>query len=71
MRPVATLLAIIALCLSASSTLEADEWKSMFDGKSLDGWKKAELGRAEYKVVDGTIYGVTVEGSPNSFLASA
>lgn len=53
------------------SFLSAEEgFVSIFDGKTLDGWHRAEHGKAEYKVVDGTIYGKTVEGSPNSFLAS-
>lgn len=46
------------------------ETVSLFDGKTLDGWKHSALGTAEYAVVDGTIKGVTVEGSPNSFLLS-
>ena len=47
----------------------ADEgWVSLFDGSSLNGWKQAEHGKAKYEVVDGTIHGTTVEGSPNSFL---
>lgn len=46
------------------------EWKSLFDGKSLDGWSKAAHGKAKYEVVDGAIHGVTVEGSPNTFLKS-
>lgn len=44
-------------------------WVSMFDGKTLDGWTQKN-GTAEYSVVDGTIRGVTAEGSPNSFLCS-
>lgn len=51
-------------------SMAQDGWHSLFDGKSLDGWQKDDLGKAEYKVVDGTIYGKTVEGSPNSFLLS-
>ena len=47
-----------------------DGWVSLFDGKSLNGWTRAALGKAEYTVKDGTIYGRTVEGSPNTFLAS-
>ncbi len=47
-----------------------DEWTPLFDGKTLDGWQQDDVGKAEYKVVDGTIYGKTVEGSPNSFLLS-
>jgi Domain of Unknown Function (DUF1080) len=43
-------------------------WVELFNGKDLSGWKHDDLGKAEYSVVDGTIYGKTVEGSPNSFL---
>ncbi len=46
------------------------EWISLFDGKTLNGWKHSTLGTAEYTVVDGTICGKTVDGSPNSFLLS-
>lgn len=46
-----------------------DGWVSLFDGKSLDGWTQKN-GTAKYSVVDGTIHGVTNEGSPNSFLCS-
>ncbi|NQV31421.1 MAG: DUF1080 domain-containing protein [Phycisphaeraceae bacterium] len=44
-------------------------WESLFDGKTLKGWKQKN-GTAKYEVVDGTIKGTTVEGSPNSFLCS-
>ncbi|MDF1657188.1 MAG: DUF1080 domain-containing protein [Verrucomicrobiales bacterium] len=47
-----------------------DGWVSLFDGETLTGWKPSTLGSAEYSVVDGTIYGKTVEGSPNTFLLS-
>lgn len=57
------------LCLSASLA-HAGDWTSLFDGKTLDGWKHSTLGEAKYSVVDGTIKGETVEGSPNSFLLS-
>ena len=45
-------------------------WTDLFDGKTLNGWKHSTLGTAKYSVVDGTIKGETVEGSPNSFLLS-
>ncbi len=48
----------------------AAEWVSLFDGKTLNGWKPSTLGSAEYSVVDGAIKGITVEGSPNTFLLS-
>ncbi|HQZ27111.1 MAG: DUF1080 domain-containing protein [Verrucomicrobiales bacterium] len=54
-----------------SSAADAgDGWVSLFDGKTLNGWKHSTLGTAKYSVVDGTIHGETVEGSPNSFLLS-
>ncbi len=54
----------------ASSPESKDGFVSIFDGKTLAGWKPSTLGTATYKVVDGTIYGQTVEGSPNTFLLS-
>ena len=59
----------LALLLAAPVSAE-DGWVSIFDGKTLNGWSMAAHGKAEYKVVDGTIHGKTVEGSPNSFLKS-
>lgn len=47
-----------------------DGWVSLFDGETLNGWKPSTLGSAKYSVVDGTIHGETVEGSPNTFLVS-
>lgn len=69
-----SLCAAVMLCFSSAvSPLHAadkDGWTDLFDGKTLNGWKQAEHGTAKYEVVDGTILGTTVEGSPNSFLAS-
>ncbi len=58
-----------ALALLLTSTTFAGEWKSLFDGKTLNGWTQKN-GTAKYEVVDGTIRGTTNEGSPNSFLCS-
>lgn len=55
---------------AGGDTKKADGWVSLFDGKTLNGWKPSTLGSAEYSVVDGAIHGVTVEGSPNTFLLS-
>ena len=44
-------------------------WKNLFDGKTFNGWKKL-AGSAEYKIEDGAIVGITVAGSPNTFLVS-
>jgi len=44
-------------------------WQKLFDGKTLNGWHKMD-GNADYKVEDGAIVGITVAGSPNTFLVS-
>lgn len=55
----------------AASPCNADDgWVSLFDGKTLSGWNRAAIGKAEYEVKDGAIHGTTVEGSKNTFLAS-
>jgi hypothetical protein len=60
--------ALFSLAIEGGSTAQADEgWVSLFDGKTLDGWK-VNGGFASYKVEDGSIVGTTVEGSPNTFL---
>jgi hypothetical protein len=46
-----------------------DEWESLFDGHSLQGWRVIN-GTARYEVIDGAIVGTTTAGSPNSFLAT-
>ena len=65
-----SLIACSVLLAAPGAAVAQDGWTSLFDGKTLDGWKHDDVGKAEYKVVDGTIYGRTVEGSPNSFLLS-
>ncbi|NDV58342.1 DUF1080 domain-containing protein [Bacteroides sp. 519] len=45
------------------------QWEPLFNGKNLKGWKKLN-GKAEYKVVDGTIVGTSKLGTPNTFLAT-
>ncbi|MBL4884597.1 MAG: DUF1080 domain-containing protein [Planctomycetaceae bacterium] len=62
-------LTVAALTLLIAGTSFAGEWKSLFDGKTLKGWTQKN-GTATYEVVDGTIHGITKEGSPNSFLCS-
>jgi len=73
MKKLIPCIAFAALAVACSPSIQAadeGEWVELFDGKSLDGWKHSKLGTAEYSVVDGTIKGETVEGSPNSFLLS-
>ena len=61
------LLCICALFCFFSTAQTSDSWVSLFDGKTLDGWKKG-AGDANYKVENGTIVGTTVVASSNSFL---
>jgi hypothetical protein len=44
-------------------------WTNLFDGKTLNGWKKI-TGTADYQIEDGVIVGITVPNSPNTFLVT-
>lgn len=44
-------------------------WRDLFNGTDLSGWEQKN-GSATYEVVEGTIKGITAEGSPNSFLCT-
>ncbi len=48
---------------------EEGKFVALFDGKSLDGWT-VRGGKATYQIEDGAIVGLTVEGSPNTFLCT-
>jgi hypothetical protein len=60
----ATLLVLLA------GTALADDFKPLFDGKTLDGWKQ-HGGKAKYTVEDGAIVGTSVPNTANSFLCTA
>ena len=47
----------------------SNNWVNLFDGKTLNGWKKG-AGDAEYKVENGAIVGTTVVAPSNSFLVT-
>lgn len=53
----------------ADRARKAANWKTLFDGKTLDGWEQKN-GTATYEIKEGAILGSTVDGSPNSFLCS-
>jgi hypothetical protein len=59
----------VMLALGASQTTAAQEWTSMFNGKTLEGWTQKN-GTASYHVEDGVIVGRTQQGSPNSFMCT-
>lgn len=60
---------LLLLCLMSAGSLQAGEWKMLFDGSTLEGWTQKN-GTATYRVEKGTIVGQTSEGSPNSFLCT-
>jgi hypothetical protein len=62
--------AVLLIGSSLSAAEPAGDWVSLFDGKTLTGWKPSTVGKATYTVVDGAIRGETVEGSTNTFLLS-
>jgi hypothetical protein len=51
------------------SNAQSGNWKDLFNGKDLKGWKQLN-GKAKYTIENGEIVGTTVAGEPNSFLAT-
>lgn len=64
-------LAAISACLLVTELAVSNQgdWKPLFDGKTLNGWRQRN-GTATYRVENGSIIGRTEEGSPNSFLCT-
>jgi len=58
-----------SIALGEETSGSGDGWRSLFDGKSLDGWTQRN-GTATYRIEGGAIVGKTMEGSPNSFLCT-
>ena len=56
------------LALVSVSGFAQDNWREIFNGKNLKGWKRIN-GNAEYVVKDGVIIGTTKYDTPNTFLA--
>ncbi len=57
------------LLVMSSSSLYAQKWQSLFNGKNLSGWTQRG-GKAVYKVENGTIVGYTKMNTDNSFLCT-
>lgn len=66
-KPLKTILFAAALAIPAVTV--AQSTPSLFDGKTLNGWKRL-AGTADYYVEDGAIVGKTVMNSGNTFLVT-
>lgn len=60
-------LSSLAILNSAQAQKGEKDWKNLFNGKDLTGWK-AVAGTAKYEVINGEIVGTSVAKSPNTFL---
>lgn len=60
---------LLLIIIVSATTLSAQKWEPLFNGKDLSGWKKLN-GNAEYKVIDGAIVGISKMNTPNTFLAT-
>jgi len=63
------LVTAILLFYASGLLAQQDGWTSLFDGKTLTGWKEL-AGSARYTVENGAITGAGVAGSGNSFLVT-
>lgn len=61
---------LLFLFVLNQTTAAQDNWISLFDGETLEGWS-VHSGHAIYRVEDGTIVGQAVPNSPNSFLCTS
>jgi hypothetical protein len=70
MRPITLFNTLLILGIgTALAPADAAEWKPLFDGKTLSGWKQRG-GMAKYRVIDGEIVGSSVPNTGNSFLCT-
>ncbi len=60
-------IAFIVTSLILNGQTNTKDWTNLFDGKSLNGWKKV-AGTAEYIIDKEMITGITVPNTPNTFL---
>jgi hypothetical protein len=61
--------ALFIFFFSAITVHGQKNWVKLFDGTTLTGWKQM-AGTARFEVYQGTIMGVSVPNSPNSFLVT-
>ena len=60
---------VVLALLNLSAQAQNGNWKNLFNGKDLSGWK-AIAGKATFEVKDGVIEGTAVFGTGNTFLVT-
>ena len=64
-----TIILSLLVCMTLGLSAQDMQWESLFNGKNLKNWKKLN-GDAEFKVQDVSIDGISISGTPNTFLAT-
>lgn len=62
-------LSLILLASNLQLVHGQGKWTKLFNGKDFKGWKQLG-GKAQYKVDKGEVVGITVHGTPNSFMVT-
>jgi hypothetical protein len=62
-------LSYLILSCSPTEKTEVGEWRELFDGQTLAGWK-AVMGEAPFEIKDGVIIGYAKANTPNTFLVT-
>jgi hypothetical protein len=60
---------VFLFCSQISYSQSSGGWTNLFDGKTLNGWKKI-TGTAQYAIEQNAVVGISVAGSPNTFLVT-
>jgi len=63
------IIGIFLILSTVSFSQSQDGWINLFNGSDLDGWKQLN-GKAEYKIENNEIIGISVPKEPNSFLCT-
>ena len=62
------LFSIFLMLFGSALQLQAQDWKPLFDGKSLEGWERVGNETSKWEVVDGAICG---SGDPSMLVCTA
>jgi hypothetical protein len=66
MKPAIDLLLLLAIAITSHSASSQDQWRTLFDGKSLKGWK-ANLHPESFTVANGAIRARSIKDRAHLF----